>query len=169
MTQAIGPTHPRKLYSALCECKDSRARAAYALEFMRNSTGAPSGFLLLAKAGELLVAASTQDQAAPAELMEQAKSMWAKESEQQAEGDKTRTVDVSKVAAMVALEPTRSWKLAGGDYEPRLMGIYRDSHWVPIGIAVLAVRQGSSLSPIRRAYIDALCNAFIDAGDVVKS
>jgi hypothetical protein len=136
---------------------------------MRNSTGAPNGFLLLAKAGELLVAASTQDQAAPAELLEQAKSLWIKESEQQAEGDKTRTVDVSKVAATVALEPTRTWTLGGSDYEPRLLGIYRDSHWIPIGIAVLAARSGSSLSPIRRAYIDALCNAFIDAGDVVKA
>jgi hypothetical protein len=94
--------------------------------------------------------------------------MWVKESEQQAEGDKTRTVDVSKVAATVALEPARTWKLSGGDYEPRLLGIYRDSQWIPIGIAVLAVRSGGALSPIRRAYIDALCNAFIDAGDVVK-
>lgn len=169
MTQPIGPTHPRKLYSSLCECKDTRARAASALEFIRATSGASGGFLLLARAGELLVSASTNDQAPPAGLMEHAKDMWARESEVQSEADKTRTVDVSKVAATVALEPTQSWKLGSADYEPRLLGIYRDSQWIPIGIVVLGVRPESSLSPIRRAYIDALCNAFIDSGDVVRA
>jgi hypothetical protein len=67
--------------------------------------------------------------------------------------------------ANVTESPT--WKLANGDcFEPRLLALYRESRWIPVGIAALKVTPGQSLSPIRRAHIDSLCNAFLDSGDV---
>jgi len=159
--------HPRKLYTNLSECKDSRERAAEALGFLRDASGAEAGYLLLWRSGELVLVASSQGQDMPPTILEKARAQWEREADTQPESDLTRTIEA---ATVIATPETPRWDGPRGErYEPRFLGIYRDSQWVPVGMAVLRVPQSGSLSPLRRAYFDALCNAFIDADDVSVS
>jgi hypothetical protein len=168
MSEPANHVHPRKLYSMLCACADARARAVAALEFLCSSMGADSGFLLLARSGDLSVASSSGERAIASELMERAGQLWAKESDVQPEGDNTRTVDIRQLVeppAASAEQPV--WTLSNGErFEPRLLSVYRDNVWVPVGLALLENRKGQALRPIRGAHVEALCNAFIDSADV---
>ena len=159
--------HPRKLYTSLCECADARERATSGLAFMREACGAEEGFLLLWRGGELVLAASSTGHDAPSAIMARAREQWDWESDTQRDCDATLTIDASK---LVSVPETPRWEGAHGErYEPRFLGIYRDSAWVPVGMAVLRISQSGPLQPIRRAYIDAICNAMLDSGDVSAS
>jgi hypothetical protein len=163
MTQA-SHMHPRKLYTSLCECADARERAASGLAFMRGACGAEEGFLLLWRGGELVLAASSSGRELPNAIMDKAREQWDWESDTQRECDATLTIDASK---LIAAPETPRWEGVQGErYEPRFLGIYRDSTWMPVGMAVLRIAQAGPLHPIRRAYIDAICNAFLDSDDV---
>lgn len=159
--------HPRKLYTSLSECADARERATSALAFMRDACGADEGYLLLWRGGELVQAASSNGRDVPTAIMERAREQWTWESDTQRECDATLTIDASK---LVAVPETPRWEGAQGErYEPRFLGMYRDSTWVPVGMAILRIAQTGPLQPIRRAYIDAICNAFLDSTDVSAS
>jgi hypothetical protein len=168
MSEPANHVHPRKLYSMLRDCADARARAVAALDFLCSSMGAESGFLLLARGGELSVASSSRDRAIAPDLMERALQLWAKESDAQPEGDDTRTVDIRQLVeppAASAEQPV--WTLSNGErYETRLLSVYRDSIWVPVGLALLEHRSAQPLRPIRGAHVEALCSAFLDCADV---
>jgi hypothetical protein len=153
--------HPRKLYTTLCSRTELGARASTALDFLRSNTGAESGFLLLPRGGELYVAARSMTGALPSSLMERALTLWASESEVAPNADPTRTVEMGQLGPISAVE-IRSWLPDGQCFEPCLLATYRDSEWVPVGIAVLKVRPGEAIQAVRRAHIDAVCNAFID-------
>lgn len=164
MTQSASHMHPRKLYTSLCECADARERAVKGLAFMREACGAEEGFLLLFRAGELVLGASSSGRELPTAIMERAREQWDWEADTQRDCDATLTIDASK---LVAVPETPRWEGAQGErYEPRFLGIYRDSTWMPVGMAVLRIAQTGPLHPIRRAYIDAICNAFLDSADV---
>jgi hypothetical protein len=168
MSEPASHVHPRKLYSMLLACADARARAAAALDFLCSSMDADSGFLMLARNGELVVACSSGERAIAPELMERATQLWAKESDAQPEGDKTRTIDIRALVEPPSASAERLlWTLSNGErFEPRLLSVYRDSVWVPVGVALLEARTEQHLRPIRGAHVEALCNAFLDSADV---
>jgi hypothetical protein len=94
--------------------------------------------------------------------MERALTLWASESDVAPSADPTRTVEMGQLGPICAIE-SRSWKLPDGQcFEPCLLATYRDAEWVPVGIAVLKVRPDEPIQAVRRAHIDAVCNAFID-------
>jgi hypothetical protein len=168
MSEPASHVHPRKLYSMMLACADARARAVAALDFLCSSMDAESGFLMLARSGELVVACSSGERAIAPELMERATQLWAKEADAQPEGDNTRTIDIRALvepAGASAEQPV--WALSTGErFEPRLLSIYRDGVWVPVGLALLKARTEQRLRPIRGAHVEALCNAFLDSADV---
>ncbi|HTU59288.1 MAG TPA: hypothetical protein VMF89_12655, partial [Polyangiales bacterium] len=90
---ASKPLHPSKLYKLLRECTDTRARATAVLDFLLNSTGAASGYVLFARQGELVVAASSGQSELPAQLMDRARALWKSDQASHNEADRTRTVD----------------------------------------------------------------------------
>jgi hypothetical protein len=167
MSEPANHVHPRKLYSMLCACADAPARAKAALDFLCSSMGAESGFLMLVRGGELSVACSSGGRALAPELMEPVMQLWAKESDAQPEGDNTRTVDIRALVEPAASAEPSAWALSTGErFEPRLLSVYRDSVWVPVGVALLKARAEQRLRPIRGAHVEALCNAFLDSADV---
>jgi hypothetical protein len=170
MSEQISHIHPRKLYASLRESADPAARASAALEFLRDCAAADSGFLFLVHAKELVLAASTGKSAPPAGLVEQAAKTWVKELDMQPEGGQTRTIDVSQLVAAAVADESPAWKFAPGEsFVPRLLSVYRDSRWSPVGLSVLKPRLGQPLLPVRAVHVEAICNAFIDAGDVSSS
>lgn len=161
--QAQKPLNPSKLYSMLRACPDARARAAAALDFLLNTTAARAGYLLLAHSGELVLTASSEQKEMPAPLMERTRTLWASDQASHSEADNTRTVDARQLGA--ALVESTHWEGSGGErYEPRMLGVYRDSRWVPVGISVLAVEAGAAR--VRHPHIEAICNALLDSGDI---
>jgi len=164
---AAKPLHPSKLYSMLRDCTDSRARATAVLDFLVSSTGARAGYVLLARQGELVVAASSNQSELPAQLMERARALWQRDQAAHNESDNTRTLDARQLGSTM-LE-TQAWQGSDGEhYDPRVLGIYRGSRWIPIGISVLAAHGGGT-HRIRQPHLDAICNALLDAGDVSDS
>lgn len=163
MMQAQKMMQPRKLYAQLRACADARARASAVLEFMQGATGGTEGYVLIASRGELVVAASSKSQELPPALMERVRTLWASETDAHSENDMTHTVDSRLLGA--ALVESLQWRAGDQTYEPRVLGIYRGSRWHPVGVVVLAVAT-EGLRSIRHAYIDAICNALIDSGDL---
>jgi hypothetical protein len=158
------PLQPSKLYTMLRECTDARARAAAVLDFLVRSTGAPAGHLLIARQGELVVAASSIHHELPAQLVERARALWQSDQASHNEADNTRTVDARQLGS--GLLETEQWQAPNGvHYDPRVLGIYRGSRWNPVAISVLAA-DASGSRRIRQPHVDAICNALIDAGDI---
>lgn len=160
------PLHPSKLYTKLRECTDARSRAAAVLEFLVTSTGALGGYVLLARQGELVVAAASSAKELPAPLMTRARELWGKDQATHSEADNTRTVD-SRQLGSTLLESQRWQGPDGEQYEPRVLGIYRGSRWVPVGISVLQI-DADDPRRIRQPHVDAICNALLDAGDIAN-
>lgn len=161
------PLHPNKLYSMLRECTDARARAEAVLDYLVNHSGARAGYVLLARGGELVVVASSDSKALPSQLMERARALWLSDLASHTEQDKTRTVDARQLAS--ALIETQPWQDGDGEhYEPRVLGMYRGTRWIPVGISVLAADPLESRR-IRQPQIDAICKALLDAGDVAEN
>lgn len=162
--RAQKPLHPSKLYAMLRECADARARAAAVLDFLVTNSAARAGYFLLERQGELVLGASSTGQELPAPLMERARVLWASDQASHNEADNTRTVDSRQHGATLLESP--QWQAADGEkYDPRVLGTYRDSRWVPVAISVLSA-DAEGARRIRQPHIDAICNAWIDAGDV---
>lgn len=158
------PLHPSKLYSMLRACPDARARAAAVLDFLVTNTAAREGYVLLAHNGELVRAASSNHKELPEQLMERARALWASDQASHSEADRTRTVDSRQLGSALVESPL--WETREGErFEPRVMGVYRDSRWVPVGISVLAA-DAEGARRVRHPHIEALCNALIDSGDI---
>lgn len=161
------PLHPSKFYKMLRESPDSKARADAVLEFLVNSTGARAGYLLLARQGELVVAASSNRQELPPQLMERARALWLSDQASHSESDTTRTMDTRQLGS--SLLESQTWQAPDGEqYDPRVLGMYRGSRWIPVGISVLAADANGSRR-IRQQHIDSICNALLDAGDIVNT
>lgn len=111
-----------------------------------------------------MLGASSTQQELPAPLMERARALWASDQASHNEADNTRTVDARQHAAALVESP--QWQAANGElYEPRVLGTYRDSRWIPVGISVLAA-DAEGARRIRHPHVDAICNALVDAGDI---
>jgi hypothetical protein len=159
--------NPRKLYSTLRETPSANDRAQAVSDFLCSATGADAIHLFLARAGEPALVADSPSETASAEMLAEVRRAWNHDLERQPEDQKTKTLDVS--ALLPTLEPPQPWKSATGSYQLRLLSVYRNSSWVPVGVAMLKCPTDRPLSPIRQAHIEAICNALIDAGDVSDS
>jgi hypothetical protein len=169
MSQPRDLPHPRKLYSALREAPSPQARARAAADFLCSCANAEAIHFFLARGAELVLAVSSPNETASPGLLAEATRAWSRDLEGQPEHSKTKTIDVSALDATSALEESALWKSETGSYERRVLGTYRESHWVPIGLAMLKCRPDRDLSPIRQAHVESICNAFVDAGDVPLS
>jgi hypothetical protein len=161
------PMNPGKLQALLRDAADARVRASSVLSFLIDTTSARAGYLLLARNGELVVAASSNQQEPPEPLMERARALWASDQASHGEGENTRTVDARQLGATL-VDPAQ-WQAQDGErYAARVLGIYRGSRWTPVGVCLLAA-EAKHTSQIRHAYVDAICNALLDVGDVVAT
>ncbi len=165
MSESAALPRPRKLYTQLRECVSAPARAQAALEFVRTSTSSDGGFLFLARAGDLVLAASTQGAQPPADLIEEARRTWDRELDRQPEDNKT--LEFSSLEALLAAQERPLWQASNQEvFERRLLSLYRGVVWIPVGLALLRTREEKALVPIRQLHIEALCNALLDSGDV---
>jgi hypothetical protein len=122
-------------------------------------------YLFLQRAGELILAASTQGEPAPADLIEEAKRTWDRELDRQP--DDNKTVEFSSLDALLAAQERPLWRAANDDvFERRLLSLYRGATWLPVGLVMLRTRENQALVPIRQVHIEAVCNALLDSGDV---
>jgi hypothetical protein len=165
MSESSALPRPRKLYTQLRECESSQARAQAALEFVRSCTSSDIGHLFLARAGDLVLAASTQGEPPSADLIDEARRTWDRELDRQPEDNKT--VEFSSMDALLAAQERPLWRASNQDvFERRLLSLYRGATWLPIGLVMLRTRENQALVPIRQAHIEAVCNALLDSGDV---
>jgi hypothetical protein len=159
----LGALHPRKLYAAIRACSSAQDRARTALLFACNGAGAASGLLFLAQKDGLKRAAGADSDATP-ELIEHVNEAWARRREPQ--GENSATIDTSELAAMTLAEDPHWTSPRGESFERRLLSVHRASRWVAVGIVMLRAVPARSLLAMRRAHVEALCNALIDAGDI---
>ena len=157
--------HPRTLYAQLRECATPQARAHGTLEFLRACTSSDAGFLFLSQGGELRLAASTQGLEPPPDLLAEVQRSWDRELDRQPEDNKT--LELSSIEALRAAQESPYWQASTAEFfERRLLSTYRSSNWVPVGFVMLRARERKSIVPIRQVYIETLCSALLDAGDV---
>jgi hypothetical protein len=165
MAEPTNLPHPQKLYSALRAHGSAEARATAIFEFMCSSTGAESGFLFLPR-GDALVCSAGSSLPPPAALSTEVNTAWNRELDRQPEDNNMdKTLDIKALDALRLSKPPPA--LSAFPYERRMLSIYRGPRWVPIGIAMLKARAGKALLPMRQVHIAALCNALLDAGDVI--
>ncbi|HET6340408.1 MAG TPA: hypothetical protein VFG30_44670 [Polyangiales bacterium] len=165
MPDIVALPHPRKLYTQLRECTSAEKRAQAALEFVRGCTNSDGGHLFLSRAGDLQLAASTQDGQPPAELVEEARRTWDRELDRQP--DDFKTLELTTIEALRAAQESPLWLSSSKEvFERRLLSVYRSQAWVPVGLVMLLTRENKALVPIRQVHIEALCSALLDSGDV---
>jgi hypothetical protein len=169
MSQTVKVLHPRKLYSMLVACPTSETRAATALEFLRGCTVASGGFLFLARAEQTELAAACQKRDVPAGMADEVARIW--RQKKRAPGADQTTIGVSGSLHRLRPEETKAaWVSPSGEaFEHRMLSVDRAGRWVPVGLAMLAVPQGGNLLPLRHVHVTALCEALLDAGDVVPA
>jgi hypothetical protein len=101
-------------------------------------------------------------------LIAEATRAWNHELDRPADDNSTRTLEIDKIDALRNAEPSATWTSPLGEtFERRLLSNYRSGEFTPVGLVMLRVPQGKRLSAIRRAQLEAICNALIDCGDVV--
>ena len=165
MAEQISLPHPRKLYSTLREASSTQARAQEALDFLRTCTSSDSGFLFVWRGNDLALAASTGGAVPPADVIAEAKRTWDRELDRQP--DDNKTLELSTIETLRKTQESPLWKSADGElFERRLLSIYRNTGWTPVGLVMLRAKEGRALVPIRQVHIEALCNALLDSGDV---
>jgi hypothetical protein len=168
MTQAIPSPAPRKLYEQLRAHQTRDARTQGALEFIVRSTKAAGGFLFFAQHGELEVVTGPREATPPPpDVFSEAQRVWARELDVQPEDLHTKTVDASSLQQLQSPREQLRWTSASGQrYGWQLLSVYRNLRWCPLGLAMLEL-QSDELTPLRQAYVESICNAFVDAADIV--
>jgi hypothetical protein len=165
MPDTFQPIHPRKLYATLLASTSVEQRAQATLAFLCGCTGSVRGYLFLTSANGLVPAADSGQGAPSADVVTEAERAWLQELDTQPDDNRTRTIDLSARRKPDAQPDDELWRSdAGVAYTRRVLGTYRGPRWVPVGIVLLEA--GSALAPLRHAYIESVCNAFINAGDV---
>lgn len=167
MTTGFQPLHPRKLYSMLRSCPTLEARAHAALEFLCGCTGSARGMLFVAQSGKLSCLARTPSLNASPDLIEEADRIWSLQEELQPDDSRTRTIDLSARRKPEAEpEVERFVSASGVSFERRLLATSRAMRFIPVGVVLL--EESPQIDQLRHAYIESICNAFIDAGDVTE-
>jgi GAF domain-containing protein len=165
MTVGFQPIHPRKLYSMLRSCPSLEARAHAALEFLCSCTGSAHGILFVVQSDKLAPLARTLSLTASADLVTEAERLWSKQAQLQPDDSRTRTIDLqARRKPEVDAEAEAFLSASGVAFERRLLATGRAMRFIPVGVVLL--EQGPSIDQLRHAYLESICNAFIDAGDV---
>ena len=167
MKSAAGfqPIHPRKLYAKLVSSASAEERARSTLDFLCGCTGATGGYLFLLRDHHLYEAANSGQGAPAADVLAEAERAWSTELDIEPDANRTRTIDTPASAKHDLSFADQLWTSAGGiAFIRHVLGTYHGSRWVPVGIAMLEA--GAKLAPLRHAYIEVMCNAFIASGDV---
>ena len=161
--------HPRKLYSALRETPSSKERTQAIAGFLSSCTGAKAVCLFLARAGDLTLAFSSQEGDVTPELLAEVTRVWNQYLERQPEDQRTQTIELSAVEMLRVAQESTKWRSPRQElFERRMLGVYRGPKWIPVGVAMLKGEEGSALTPVRQAHVEALCNALLDSGDVTE-
>jgi GAF domain-containing protein len=159
------PIHPRKLYAKLLACASVDERAKVTLDFLCGCTGAARGHLFLVNEQGLREAANSGQGAATQDLLLEAERALSKELDIEPDANRTRTIDTPAPTRPETPLKDQLWTSSKGSaYIRHVLGTYQDSHWTLVGIAMLEA--GPKLAPLRHAYVEVVCNAFIVAGDV---
>lgn len=157
---------PRKLYQMTKALELGPERTRAVLDFLVRFSQCANGWLFLARGGEIESVVGTRQGAPAVELLGEARSIWRRELANQPEDLRTQTVKSSGVERLPErLERPRWTSPDGLEYVHQLLSVYRGLSWVPLGIAMLELGP-AAVTPLRQPYIDALCNALLDAGDV---
>lgn len=164
-TTGFQPIHPRKLYVKLLACASGDERAKVTLDFLCGCTGAASGHLFLLCGRGLREAASSEQGETSPDLLLEAERALNRELDSEQEANRTRTMDTP---APGRLEPPKDqlWtSTQGAPFMRHVLGTYHDSTWTLVGIAMLE-SGAKKVAPLRNAYVEVICNAFIAAGEV---
>jgi hypothetical protein len=146
-----------------CASVDERAKAT--LDFLCGCTGAARGYLFLVHEQGLREAANSDQGAATPDLLLEAERALSRELDVEPDANRTRTIDTPAPARPEAPIKDQLWTSSKGSaYIRHVLGTYQDSHWTLVGIAMLEA--GPKLAPLRHAYVEVICNAFIVARDV---
>lgn len=164
MAEAFQHLHPRRLYSRLLACTSLHERAQTTIDFLCGCTGAAQGLLYLAHTSGALTYVNSGAAAPARDLLEEAERSWNRDL-QQPDANRTRTVDLASRRKPDSLHPDHVWtSAAGAAYMRYVLGSYRGARWVPVGVVLLETNP--DFAPLRHAYMESVCNAFINAGDV---
>ncbi|HTU60812.1 MAG TPA: hypothetical protein VMF89_20310 [Polyangiales bacterium] len=145
---------------------DERAKAT--LDFLCGCTGAARGYLFLVHDQGLREAANSGQGAATPDLLLEAERALSRELETEPDANRTRTIDTPAPARPEAPLKDQLWTSHNGvAYIRHVLGTYQDSHWMLVGIAMLEA--GPKLTPLRHAYVEVICNAFIASSDVNRA
>lgn len=148
-------------------CPSLEARAHAALEFLCGCTGSQRGILFVAQKDKLACVARTPSLDASAELSAEAERIWSRQEELQPDDSRTRTIDLSaRRKPETDAEAEQFVSASGVAFERRLLATGRAMRFIPVGVVLL--EQGPQIDQLRHAYIESICNAFIDAGDVTE-
>jgi hypothetical protein len=159
------PIHPRKLYAKLLACASVDERAKTTLDFLCGCTGAPRGYLFLVRGQGLREAANSGQGPASSDVLLEAERALSRELELEPESNRTRTIDTPAPGRPEAPLKEQLWTSHRGPaYIRHVLGTYQDSQWTLVGIAMLET--GTKLTPLRHAYVEVICNAFIASGDL---
>jgi hypothetical protein len=162
--------HPRKLYEMLRACPSRETRIRTALQFLSSRTESTQTYLFMRNAAELVLVASSPEGTQVPGLAEEAKRAWAGEQESANDDDRTKTVDIRTMEALQRPAATPLWQSPSGTtFDRAFLSLYRDGAWVSVGLFMFKPSELAAPKPVRRAHVEALCNAFIDAGDVAGS
>jgi len=167
MADVSANIHPRKLYELLCACPSAETRAQAAFQFLSRCTGSSHACLFLVRDGELVLVESSPGSAPVPGIGEEAKRAWRSEQEGKTEDDRTKTIDIRMLEDMPELMASRIWQSPNGiAFERSALSLYRAGAWVSVGLFMFKAAELTETTSIRRAHVEALCNALVDAGDV---
>ena len=166
MSNASVHIHPRRLYELVRACPSPEARIKAAFQFLVGTSQTTQAFLFMARAGELVMVDSVPEQAPLPGLLEEAKRAWRSDQTAQVEDDRTKTMDIRTLEALQQPTANPTWLGPNGvSYEHAFLSLYRDGAWAFIGVFMFKPSELAATPAIRRTHLDALCNAFVDAGD----
>ena len=161
--------HPRKLYELVRACPSSQTRIKAAFQFLVNVSRTQQAFLYMQRASEFTLVESSPEQTSVPSMLEEAQRVLRQEQSLQGEDDSTRTLDI-RALDVLQQAPRPVWRGPNGiAYERTVLSVYRDGASIALGVFMWKQPEVESVQPIRQTYLDALCNAFLDAGDAAPS
>jgi hypothetical protein len=168
MADASAHIHPRKLYELLRACPSAETRAKAAFQFLAGASGSGHACLFLAGGADLVLVESSPGSAQVPGLAQEAIRALHAEQDMKVEDDRTKTVDIRMLEAIPETPLSTIWHSHSGvAFDRSALSFYRDGRWATVGVFMFKPAELAAAKSIRRAHIEALCNAFVDSGDVV--
>ena len=166
MSNASVNIHPRKLYEVVRACPSPETRIKAAFQFLVGTSGTSHAAMFMQRGGELVQVASLPDQTQVPGMAEEAKRAWTVELKAQSDDDRTKTVDIRALESMPQPAASPTWQAPNGmSFERTFLNVYRDGGMAAVGLFLWKPAELAAMPTIRRAHVDALCNAFVDAGE----